>query len=350
MLLAPEIGPPAQEFLSTTPEWFQRWLNAFGGVHAGIWRPGNSNVQLGIPYQRQAERIGPFAVPCAAGATNSHTPRYDILGELTQVEVTLHNMMTELNAAFLSFPYVALNSRLANAIAHQPTGLLHHIDVCESAPFADCAGNWDEYWKSRGKSRTEWARRERRLMEDQGARVACLTEWHDIAPHFSALLEIEASGWKGKEGSAIVQSPQTLAFYTACAQAWAEAGALRLFVLYLQDAPIAFEMNVQTGDRLNCVKHGYLEQHAKQGPGQVLRIQVLKWAFERPDVKLFDMFGPATEAKMKWATGVEDLYTFRVFRRNLSGRLAWFRYAVAPRIKAKLRKLKAKNHAAPTPG
>lgn len=344
MLLDPVLRRPANNFLSTTPEWFTLWLDAFGNAQAGIWRPAASATQIGIPYQRQSEKIGPLTIPCAVGATNSHTPRYDILGELTQPEATLQSMMAELNVAFLNFSYVALNSHLANAIAHQPTGLLHHIDICESAPFVDCSGSWDEYWKSRGKSRTEWGRRERRLMEDQGARIACLSEWHDIAPHFNALLEIEASGWKGKEGSAIVQSPQTLAFYTACAKAWAQAGTLRLFVLYLQDIPIAFEMNVQTGDRLNCVKHGYLEQYAKQGPGQVLRIQVLKWAFDRPDVKLFDMFGPATEAKMKWATGVEDLYTFRVFRRNLLGRLAWFRFAIAPQIKTKLRKLMAKKH------
>lgn len=348
MLLDPITLHPNHQFLSTTPEWFKHWLHAFGNVHAGIWHPADSDGQAGIPYQCRLEKVGPFSLSCALGATNSHTPRYDILGELNQPAAALSKMMTELDVAFLCFPYVAHNSRLSRAIASADADLLHHIDACESAPFVDCAGSWDEYWKSRGKSRTEWGRRERRLMEDQGARVACLTAWDDIAPQFHALLEIEASGWKGKEGSAIIQSPQTLAFYTACAQAWAQAGALKFFVMYLQDTPIAFEMNVQTGERLNCVKHGYLAQYAKQGPGQVLRIQVLKWAFEQPDIKCFDMFGPATEAKMKWATGVEDLFTFRIFRRNLPGALAWLRYAIAPKIKAKLRQLRAKSNAAPT--
>ena len=346
MLLAPEINPPVNEFLSTTHEWFKLWFDAFGSEHSGIWRNGIS-TQMGIPYQCEVEKVGSFTIPCAIGAANSHTPRYDILGELTQPEASLRNMMTELNVAFLSFSYVAHDSRLARAFAS--TKLLHHIDACESAPFVDCTGSWDEYWKSRGKSRTEWARRERRLMEDTSTRFVCLTAWDEIAPQFHALLEIEASGWKGQEGSAIIQSAPTLAFYTASAQAWAKVGALKLFVLYLQDTPIAFEMNVQTGDRLNCVKHGYLVQHAKQGPGQVLRIQVLKWAFAQPDIKCFDMFGPATDAKMKWATGVEELFTYRVFRRNLLGRWAWLRYAVAPQIKAKLKILKAKKHVTTPP-
>lgn len=339
--------PPADEFLSTNSEWFKLWLDAFGTEQSGVWRPAASAVPVEIPYQRLSEKIGPLAMACASGATNAHTPRYDIIGELMQPASMLGTMMADLDVNFLCFSYLSLQSRLANAIT-RATGVLHHIDSCESAPFVDCTDSWDEYWKSRGKSRTEWGRRERRLMEDQGAQFACLTEWNQIAPQFDALLEIEASGWKGKEGSAIMQSPQTLAFYTACAKAWAAAGTLRIFVLYLERTPIAFEMNVQTGGRLNCVKHGYLEQHAKQGPGQVLRIQVLKWAFERPDVTLFDMFGPSTEAKMKWATGTEALYTIRVFRRNLLGLLAWFRYAVAPKLKAKLGAIKAKNDASPS--
>jgi CelD/BcsL family acetyltransferase involved in cellulose biosynthesis len=245
-------------------------------------------------------------------------------------------MMAGLNVSLLLFPYLSANSKLLQAVREKPDGLLYQLDACESAPYVDCSGGWDEYWASRGKSRTEWGRRERRLMDDQGARLACLTRWDEIAPIFDTILAIEASGWKGQRGSAIAQSPQTLAFYSRAAQLWAGEDRLRLFVLYVQDRPIAFELNALSGGVLNCVKHGYLESCAKLGPGQVLRIQVLRWAFAQPEIALFDMFGPATEAKLKWATGVEDLYTLRIFRRAPGGLLAWARLVAAPRLKAKL--------------
>lgn len=77
---------------------------------------------------------------------------------------------------------------------------------------------------------------------------------------------------------------------------------------------------------------GYLESAAKLSLGQVLRIQVLRWAF----AQLFDMINPATEFKLKGATGVEDIYSLRIFRRSPGGLLAWSRYVAAPGLKAKM--------------
>ncbi|MGE5027574.1 MAG: GNAT family N-acetyltransferase [Betaproteobacteria bacterium] len=324
-----------QPGLSTTAGWFRLWLEAFGNGSAGIWQD-QSPGHPGIPYQRVAQRIGPFYLDAASGAANDHTPRYDILGELTDPAPVLTRMMESLDVSLLSFHYLSAGSKLLRAVQEKPGRLLHHLDICESAPYVDCTGNWDEYWASRGKSRTEWGRRERRLMDDQGARLACLSRWDEIAPVFDDILAIEASGWKGQQGSAIAQSPQTRKFYSEAAKSWAGEDRLRLFVLYLQGRPIAFELNALSGGVLNCVKHGYLESCAKMGPGQVLRIQVLRWAFAQPEIALFDMFGPATEAKLKWATGVEDLYTLRIFRRSPGGLLAWARHVAAPRLKATL--------------
>lgn len=324
-----------QPGLSTTAGWFRLWLEAFGDGRAGIWRD-RSPGHPGIPYQRTNQRVGPFYLAAASGAANAHTPRYDILGELDDPAPVLTRMMAELDVSFLSFPYLSAGSKLLRAVRENPGGLLYHLDACESSPYVDCTGGWDEYWASRGTSRATWGRRERRLMGDQGARLACLTEWDEVAPVFDAVLAIEASGWKGQLGSAIVQSPQTLAFYSRAAQAWAGEGRLRLFVLYLHDRPVAFELNALSGGVLNGVKHGYLESCAKLAPGQVLRIQVLRWAFARPEIGLFDMLGPATEFKLNWATGVEDLYTLRIFRRSPGGMSAWSRFVAAPRLKAKL--------------
>lgn len=324
-----------QPGLSTTAGWFRLWLEAFGDGCAGIWQD-QSTGHPGIPYQRVIQRIGPFYLDAANGAANAHTPRYDILGELADPAPVMTRMMTDLDVSFLSFPYLSAGSKLLRSVRENPGRLLYHLDACESAPYVDCTGGWDEYWASRGKTRTTWGRRERRLMDDQGARFACLTRWDEIAPIFDAVLAIESSGWKGQMGSAIAQSPQTLSFYSKAAQSWAEENRLRLFILYLQDRPVAFELNAMSGGVLNGVKHGYLESAAKLSPGQVLRIQVLRWAFAQPEVALFDMLGPATEFKLKWATGVEDLYTLRIFRLAPGGLLAWARLVAAPRLKAKL--------------
>ena len=322
------------DFISTSPQWFTAWLKYFGGPNARLWQDREGGEQAAIAIQRERAAIGPFSIAVGCAAANSHTPRFDALGKLGSAS-SVERLMRETNVAMLSFPYLSPQSQLLRMV--QSSGLLHQVEFCEAAPFIDCRGSWDDYWQSRGKSRTEWARRERRLVDDQKARCVLLTEWQEIEPIFEQILAIEASGWKGQEGSAIVQSPQTLGFYKEMARYWSEAGALRLFVLYIGEQAVAFELNAEYRGVLNCIKHGYDEALAKQGPGQVLRIQVLKWAFAQPSVKLFDMYGPETEAKMKWATGVETLQSLRVFRNSLAGRLAHLRYVGLPKLKRVLK-------------
>jgi len=324
--------------LSNTDYWFDIWLENFGKEsEARIWQPDTGDQRPRIPYVRKTLSAAGIPVPAASGAVNAHTPRYDILGNAESLSTSLQEMMNDLGVAMLQFPYLSPVSQLASRIREDSSGLLVHFEHCETAPYVATTGDWDAYWAGRGKSRREWGRRERKLMNREDTQFTCLTEWQDIAPIWNTILEIEASGWKGRAGSAIIQHRNTLNFYTTLAKHWAEAGCLRLFLLYDEGIPIAFELDAEFNGILHCFKHGYLESHAKAGPGQVLRIQILRWAFANEQVKIFDMFGPDTEAKRKWATHSEDLLTLKVFRPSPLGILAWSRFSLAPRIKAKIK-------------
>lgn len=326
-----------KDTLSTTEFWFQCWLDNFlDGDDGGFWRPQQGTVA--IPYLRKTVSVAGLPIPVAAGAANSHTPRYDLLGEPGhELPEILLEMMEALHVDMLEFAYLSPSSRLLSGLMANPSKLRFHTTTCEIAPYVDTTGEWDAYWSSRGKrTRQGWKRLERRLMEKEGARFACLTDWREIEPVWKKILAIEASGWKGRAGSAILQNRDTLNFYTSLARHWSEKGWLRLFVLYHEDQPIAFELSALYKGILHWFKSGYLESFSRFGPGQVLRIQVLRWAFAREDVQIFDMFGPETEAKRKWATGRERLLTLKIFRTSMRGWLAWARFAQAPRLKALL--------------
>lgn len=324
--------------LSTDRRWFETWLRHFGAPgQSGFWRTGHGGALVEIPYVLETLYIGGFPLRCARGAVNAHTPRYDILGTLGTPAEVLTSMMDDLGAAMLRFPYLSPESELLHKTQANPGSLLIDIGHCERAPYIDTASNWDEYWSSRGKSRLEWARKERKLLGNDDTKVVCLTQWDAIEPIFTDILEIEASGWKGQQGSAIVQDRNLLTFYTELSRYWAEQGWLRLFILYAGALPVAFELDAEFNGILHIFKHGYLESWAKSGPGQVLRMQVLRSAFENDGVQLADMFGPSTDFKGKWATHDEELQTLTVYRKSPAGLLAWCRYAAAPRLKARIR-------------
>lgn len=324
------------ENIAISESWFDVWLEAFGGGQSGIWRPRSRDSDLKIPYQLSKIRGHGLGWTVISAAANAHTPRYDILGEFRSPKAELSEMMRELGASMVVFPFLSPACKLLSAVRDRTWGLRYSLEPCEAAPYIVTTGSWEEYWASRGRSRREWARRERRLLEQDSNRVVCLTSWDQVGAIFRSILEIEASGWKGKEGSAIVQSETIFRFYSRLAQQWSNDEHLRFFVLYQGDQPVAFELDAEFKGILHCFKHGYLDNLSRKGPGQVLRMQVLRWAFNNPAVIAFDMFGPETDAKRKWATHSEQLLTLRVYRSRPAGVLAWGRFSLGPRIKGRV--------------
>ena len=181
-------------------------------------------------------------IEAAVGASNDHTPRYDVIGSVCDPAAVFHRMMSDLNVSLLSFDYVSEQSELLRTLRMRPKGLLYQIDFCEDSPYVDCALGWDDYWARLGSTRSLWVRRERKLMGQQGAVLRCLTNWQEVDALLTMVYEVEASGWKGREGTAIKQRPETLMFYNRCLRHWAESGVLRLFTLWLREELIAFQI------------------------------------------------------------------------------------------------------------
>jgi hypothetical protein len=332
-----------------TPEWFDAWLDAFGEGAGGIWRSGEGgNSGCAIPYVLEQVPVAPMLrLKAAISATNDHTPRYDVLGMIPTPNDLFNQMSLDLGVSVLRFDYLSERSNLLQALGSAPSGLLFAIDFCEDSPFVNCDLQWEQYWNSLGSMRTLWARRERKLMSGYGAAFRCLREWGEIEPVLDAIYDVEASGWKGREGTAIKQRPETLRFYNRCLRDWARRGWLRVFLLVVGERIVAFQINVLFDRVLTQLKVGYEESFAKVSPGQVLQLQLLRWAFAQPDVHIYDMLGgggKAEKTKRKWATDAEPLYSLWIFRRNLQGLLAWIRFVAAPPVKHRLTGRPGKQH------
>jgi hypothetical protein len=321
-----------------TTAYFEAWLDAFGVSAGDLWRAPDGRGDVVIAYVLDSLSIGPLRISAVQGAANDHTARYDVTGEIGDPARLLPAMLKSLGASVASFSFLATDSRLLSAVRNCG-GLWYYVDFCEDSLFVDCRQRWETFWASRGSTRHLWMRRERALIEQQGAVFRCLQSWDEIETVLPVVYEIEASGWKGREGSAIAQSPRTRRFYDRCIRHWAEKGWMRLFVLELKGEIVAFQIAVQHEGVVYQIKVGYDERHAKSSPGQVLQLQLLRWAFANPEVRAYDMLGGGGKAagnKRKWATDTEPLFTLWIFRRNGVGLLAWLRFFLAPRIKHRL--------------
>jgi CelD/BcsL family acetyltransferase involved in cellulose biosynthesis len=129
-----------------------------------------------------------------------------------------------------------------------------------------------------GKFRQNLRRRKRRLAE-QGEVKYALVDGKEAKALDSALadfFEIEASGWKGRDGTAIAQRPELVGFYTQIARDAAKRGALALGLLTLSGKPVAAHLSMVQGKRHYLIKIGYDESLHEHSPGQQMVSEAIR--------------------------------------------------------------------------
>ena len=162
-------------------------------------------------------------------------------------------------------------------------------------------------------------RRAKRQLEEQGT----LELKHYGAADPEALEKfyaLEASGWKGAEGTAIKCHPSTRQFYDAVAQAAERDGYLSLDFLELNGKPIAGHFGFNLRGRYFLAKAGYDEAFRRHGPGQLLVNEILSQTRER-GLHEFDFVGPATWDESRWASARRTNYRVFIFRKGWYGAL-----------------------------
>jgi CelD/BcsL family acetyltransferase involved in cellulose biosynthesis len=165
-------------------------------------------------------------------------------------------------------------------------------------------------------------RRARKQLEERGA----LELKHYDAADPAALdkfYALEASGWKGVEGTAIKCDPRTRQFYDLVAQAAAHDGYLSLDFLELNGKPIAAHFGFNLRGRYFLAKAGYDEAYRRHGPGQLLVNEILNETPQR-GLREFDFVGPATWDESRWASARRTNYRIFIFNRTWYGQLLHF--------------------------
>jgi CelD/BcsL family acetyltransferase involved in cellulose biosynthesis len=111
-------------------------------------------------------------------------------------------------------------------------------------------------------------RRLRRRMEEFGpVTFDTMTNPDGIAAALQDFLVLEASGWKGAAGTAIVDEPAIKTFVQTAVSSLAADGHARIDRMLLDGKPIAATVTLQSSDTAWCWKIGYNEGMARFSPG-----------------------------------------------------------------------------------
>jgi CelD/BcsL family acetyltransferase involved in cellulose biosynthesis len=136
--------------------------------------------------------------------------------------------------------------------------------------------------------RGEYARLTRRLAERGRVSIETAIDPAAVCQRFDEFVSLEASGWKGRAGTALASEPARLAFARRAVAAHGEAGAVRIHALCLDGRTLASLISFVSAGTAFTWKIAYDEAEAKSSPGGQLMLAAVAAMLGEPGVHRVD--------------------------------------------------------------
>lgn len=167
-------------------------------------------------------------------------------------------------------------------------------------------------------------RKERRLAEKGTLGYRVMSDDDDLMAWIGNFLRVEASGWKGRAGTAMAAGEADRAFLVAACRAARAAGQLHMLALELDGKPIAMKCNFLSGPQAFTFKIAYDEAHARHSPGILLELFQMGCIRDtHPQLEAVDSCTVADNTMFPnlWP-GTCELGDYAILRNNLVNRAA----------------------------
>ncbi len=145
-----------------------------------------------------------------------------------------------------------------------------------------------------GPKKLKELRRQRSRLGQHGAvtfEVARTPE--DVAAAIEGFLTLEASGWKGRRGTALAQDAGDASFIRRASVALSETGQCQIVTLRAGTTPVAAAIVLRHQDRAFFFKIGIDEQFAKFSPGAQLSLDLTRHLCADPAIATADSMANA---------------------------------------------------------
>jgi hypothetical protein len=119
-------------------------------------------------------------------------------------------------------------------------------------------------------SRKKLRQQRRRLGEKGRLETTIVRAVADVQRGFEAFLLLEAKGWKGRRGTALLSDPQIAAFARNLVSALARAGDASIYALELDGRPVSMQVVLRAAAAAFTWKTAYDESYSDFSPGVLL--------------------------------------------------------------------------------
>jgi CelD/BcsL family acetyltransferase involved in cellulose biosynthesis len=317
--------------------WYSAWWEAFGAAAklavCTVRRDGNLVAACALSTEGARLR----------GLANSHSGTFRPLAKDEEAMGALTAALAEYGTTVIELEGLPAQDASIGPLEAGAIGASRRVLVEPSyvSPVVETDGDFDT-WRKQSKAR--WGapleRFRRKMGRDHEARFEIVVAPRDLEAELDDGFRVEASGWKGEAGTAILSTPETERFYRRLAEAFHRRDSLRFSRIVLDGETIAFDLCLLHRDRLYLQKTGFDERFRRLAPGLVMRLSVIEHCFET-SLTAHELLGSASEWKLKFANAERSHVTFRAYRQSPSGLAQHaYRHSVRPALRSLYRRLR----------
>jgi CelD/BcsL family acetyltransferase involved in cellulose biosynthesis len=317
--------------------WFSSWWSAFGaGAElqvCALWR--GDELAAALPL---CVRDGQLEV-----LANDHTPVFEPPAQDAEALAAVTEAALDGRPGALIVEALAEGEEAVSAIerAAGNRGRRALVEEQQVSPIVDTSVSEEEF---RAASKPRWGapldRFRRKMQREHAAELRLLEPPRDLDAELRDGFKVEASGWKGSSGTAILSSDETVNFYTSLARGMATRDALALSGLYYDGQLVAFDYSLLYGNRLWLLKTGFDEEHRRLAPGLVMRLAIIEHCIEQ-GLEAHELLGAAEEWKLKFSSTERRQSILRIYPRGPRGSIPYsYRRHVRPRLRTAYRALR----------
>jgi hypothetical protein len=129
--------------------------------------------------------------------------------------------------------------------------------------------------------------------------------------------DIESSGWKGKNNTAIRRNNRQGAFYKEVMLEFSRCNGACVYQLLFDEKVVASLLTLVQDGMQVVLKTTYLESYAQYSPGRFIDYLMLQSAFDNHNVSVVENYTNAGSEDCKWASGSREIYHVNYHRHIL---------------------------------
>jgi CelD/BcsL family acetyltransferase involved in cellulose biosynthesis len=192
-------------------------------------------------------------------------------------------------AEFPSIPAAGPFAQALRALSHRGEIRLAVMDTWHRA-MLDATQAEEDWWRGqlRRRRRKEWQRLQRRLAERGETRFETLPPDAPLDPWLDDFLLLEASGWKGRAGTALASDPALAAFVRHALAGLHAEKRLRFWRLRHRGRTIASLFGMRHGRSLLLGKIAYDESMGAFSPGGLVTLHATRSLLADPAIEMAD--------------------------------------------------------------